>query len=328
MNEPPAKVESRHGPGPLRRSLRRLCGVGLVGLLIVACFRFFASWFPWELFTHFQMHLLLAATALTAMAAVLRSARLTALGVLCIAVPALAIIPWHIAGPGAESSGGETLRIIHANIWAQNRRHDRVVDVVRAVDADVVILQEVNYRWLEALDALGDGYPHSVAVPRRDAFGMLLLSRLPIEEHAVLELSDADLPAIRATVLFGESRIRVYAVHPMRPTSRQGRILRDAYLDGIAADSAEDDVPVIIAGDFNAAMWSPAFRDFVSRTGLHNARRGFGVLPSWPVYAPSILRIPIDHCLVSGEWQVVSCEIGPETGSDHLPLVTEMRLAP
>jgi hypothetical protein len=50
-----------------------------------------------------------------------------------------------------------------------------------------------------------------------------------------------------------------------------------------------------------------------------------GPLPSWPSLLPFAM-IPIDHCLVSGEFTVIDIKIGPDVGSDHLPLIVELGL--
>ena len=72
-------------------------------------------------------------------------------------------------------------------------------------------------------------------------------------------------------------------------------------------------------------MWSPYYSELVRESGLVDARKGFGVLPTWP--APlklSLMMIPIDHCLVSSELQVAQIKTGPDIESDHLPLIVDL----
>jgi endonuclease/exonuclease/phosphatase (EEP) superfamily protein YafD len=71
-------------------------------------------------------------------------------------------------------------------------------------------------------------------------------------------------------------------------------------------------------------MWSPWYRRLRAETRLTNARRGFGVMASWPAYLPPVMRLPIDHCLVSDELIVTDCRLGPAFGSDHLPLIVDI----
>ncbi|MFS8120585.1 MAG: endonuclease/exonuclease/phosphatase family protein [Microcoleus sp.] len=78
-------------------------------------------------------------------------------------------------------------------------------------------------------------------------------------------------------------------------------------------------------GDFTTTMWSPFYKNMVKTGKLHNARSGFGILPTWPTFMPPGY-IPIDHFLVSKEIGVLNIHTGPKVGSDHLPLITDLVL--
>ena len=82
-------------------------------------------------------------------------------------------------------------------------------------------------------------------------------------------------------------------------------------------------------------MWSPSYKDFVKKTGLRNARQGFGILPTWPTEAKFspikpplswLILIPIDHFLISPEIKVLDIRTGANVGSDHLPLIADLVL--
>lgn len=88
-----------------------------------------------------------------------------------------------------------------------------------------------------------------------------------------------------------------------------------------------------MVGDLNITMWSPYYKRFARQTGLRNARQGFGILPSWPTketysqISPALsllLAIPIDHCLISPEIKVLNIRTGPNVGSDHRPVITDL----
>jgi endonuclease/exonuclease/phosphatase (EEP) superfamily protein YafD len=66
------------------------------------------------------------------------------------------------------------------------------------------------------------------------------------------------------------------------------------------------------------------FRDFLATTGLKDSRVGFGWQPTWPTGSMS-LRIPIDHVLVEPDLVVLERQVGPDIGSDHLPVRVRLK---
>ena len=72
-------------------------------------------------------------------------------------------------------------------------------------------------------------------------------------------------------------------------------------------------------------MWAYHYQRLIAATGLENARAGFGVKPTWPLFMPFAM-IPIDHCLVSDGVTVTAFDTGPAIGSDHLPVLVSLAL--
>ena len=82
-----------------------------------------------------------------------------------------------------------------------------------------------------------------------------------------------------------------------------------------------------VLGDLNITSCSPWFAELKDAGSLIDTRDGFGLQPSWPVQSPLIV-IPIDHVLVSRDFQILSRRIGEDIGSDHWPVVVDLHLAP
>jgi endonuclease/exonuclease/phosphatase (EEP) superfamily protein YafD len=115
--------------------------------------------------------------------------------------------------------------------------------------------------------------------------------------------------------------IGLVALHPPAPDSPAARIVRDRYLRDLGGEIAQLRGPVIAAGDFNATPWSYPFQDFAAATRLHAG----AIHPSWPSLFGAF-GIPIDHVLASENVGIERSWVGPDLGSDHLPIMVQLRL--
>ena len=94
----------------------------------------------------------------------------------------------------------------------------------------------------------------------------------------------------------------------------------------VARMVAQDATPAIVAGDFNAVAWSHTTHRFQRIGNLLDPRVGRGVYPTFPAL-PWLLRWPIDHVFHTTEFRLAGLEIGPDFGSDHLPVIATLCLA-
>ena len=83
--------------------------------------------------------------------------------------------------------------------------------------------------------------------------------------------------------------------------------------------------PKILLGDLNITPWSYFFGRLLRTANLRDPSVGIGFKTTWPV-GQILLRIPIDHCLVSPEIAVEDRRVGTDVGSDHFPLVVDFAL--
>lgn len=225
----------------------------------------------------------------------------------------------HLPKPGQVS-----LRVVLLNVQTANERYDLVRRFLLESRPDVIALLEVDERWLKELAALRPGFPHQSAVPRDDNFGLALLSRWPLRDARALFLGEAEVPSIVAQVAVDRRLVTVLATHPLPPGSPQNARLRDEQLTDVAEFLAGQSGPVVLLGDLNATPWSSPFQRLVRESGLRDSSRGLGLHPTWPSHLWP-LRVPIDHCLVSRDMDVTAKTVGPAVGSDHLPLVVDLR---
>jgi endonuclease/exonuclease/phosphatase (EEP) superfamily protein YafD len=230
--------------------------------------------------------------------------------------------PFYVADEAARPSR-HNLRILSYNVHSLNRHHADVLKFVREQSPDVAVFLEVSDVWADALAALADDWPHSLTRARSGNFGVALYSRMQLEGARIEYLSDR-CPAVVAQVDVAGDRVTIFGVHPYPPMGRGATELRNRQLAKLTELVVSVSGETIVVGDLNTTSWSPAFTDFAGRTGLCDSRAGLGVQPSWPSAWPRLMRIPIDHCLVSPGIRVAQRRLGPDVGSDHLPLIADL----
>ena len=270
-----------------------------------------------DLTSHFRWYWLLAAGVWFAVAARRQSRPALACLALAAAANVAVMLPSWLP-PTDASVSGDPLEIVALNVFIGNREHDRVLAYLRERDADVVVLVEVDASWARAIETLAPLYPHRVVEPRDDKFGIAVLAKLPLENPRVERVA-AGPPVILATLPRGARGCLLVAAHPQAPINAAWSARRDAQLAALGDIAAAEPRPVIVAGDLNATPWSHGFRQLVRPRGLRDSALGRGLQPTWNArsWAP---RIPIDHVVVSPEVQVSARTIGPDVGSDHLPV--------
>jgi endonuclease/exonuclease/phosphatase (EEP) superfamily protein YafD len=276
-----------------------------------------------QLFTHFRLQYLLAAVALLVALAALRETRYAAALLLVAIVNAYVLLPWYVGERPATS--GVEMRVLLANIHARNEDHEKLLTLVDNEQPDVLVLLEVTRGWAASLRRLHPDYPHRVIEPRDGSFGVALFSKLPITAAATVDSAPLGLPTIVATLEVGKETLQVLATHPMIPVGKDNYEARNRQLDDIARLLQQMSGPRVLVGDLNTSMWDTNYDSLENRTWLRNARRGFGVLPTWPTFMPFAM-IPIDHVLVSEDIGVRDARTGPRIGSDHLPLAVTITL--
>lgn len=229
------------------------------------------------------------------------------------------------------------LKILYANVLTSNPDPARLLALIAAEKPDLVALLEINTRWLSVLSpALATEYPFSSLHPREDNFGLALFSRLQPQGGRVEFFADVETPSYDFTLPASSGPIRILLTHPLPPGDAEGTALRDqhladlvrwaAFVDTLRTPSATP-VPALILGDFNATPWCPPLRRLLAASRLRPAARGHvTVAPTWPVAIP-FLRIPLDHALLNDALVCTSYRIGPDIGSDHFPLLLEVRPA-
>lgn len=226
---------------------------------------------------------------------------------------------------------GDRLRILTANVLTPNPHCERLLQLVRACEPDILVTLETDLRWQEALDQLqDDGYHHTLKCPLDNLYGMHVYSRYPLEEAEIEFLVEPDKPSMHALVVMPSGgRVRAHFLHPAPPSPTENPYAteRDAELLVVARSVKDSDLPVVITGDLNDVAWSTTTRAFRRISGLLDPRVGRGMYNTFHA-GHWWMRWPLDHLFHSDHFTLVALKRLPGFGSDHFPLFSELKLEP
>jgi endonuclease/exonuclease/phosphatase (EEP) superfamily protein YafD len=277
-----------------------------------------------ELITHFRLQAAISGSLILLSCALFRMRFGAVVTAVSIAFHVYPMLPVLLPSDSASLANASQLRVMQLNVHTSNRNHQAVIKTILDENPDIVGLIEVNQRWLSALAPLHHRYPYRIEDPREDNFGIALFSRLPIENLRLRPLDGETVQMISGEFFLGQVPVTVAVAHllpPMGPrysARRNRQFLRMAELL-----RQPDDREIILLGDLNSSPWSPFFRGLELSAGINNGAQGFGLQLTWPVSMP-LLRIPIDHCLLSSGLRATGFKVGPPVGSDHLPILVEI----
>ncbi|HWQ31344.1 MAG TPA: endonuclease/exonuclease/phosphatase family protein [Blastocatellia bacterium] len=277
-----------------------------------------------ELTSHFRVQYLFIAIACAVSFFLFRARRWLIVSAFVVLLNAAVVAPWYLPTQAADPQS-RSLRVLLANVLYSNRNYDAVLNLVRQEDPDVIVLQEAIPRWQRAMKPLTVSHPFTRITPDGTDNFIACYSRFPIEDAAVSASAVHATFGLVAKLKVHGREVSFISIHPPVPVTALEFPERNAQLAATAIVARELHAPKILIGDLNNTLWSPYFSNFVRESGLKVARRGFGVLPTWPTFLPPLM-IPIDHCLVSDDIQVVDCRTGSKIGSDHLPLIVDLAL--
>ncbi len=244
--------------------------------------------------------------------------------------PYTRLYPKEMAPSQAENDA-ERISILIFNVLAENREVEALRTLIRDSDPDVILLSETTQWWLDQLEGLDADYPYTLFQPQENNYGLLLYSRLELEEPEVRFLVEAEIPSMRTRVrLRSGTVVTLYGVHPRPPGihrpeeeegTREDAKMRNAELLSVAKEVKRlGEVPVIVAGDFNDVAWSRSTRLFQRMGGLRDPRVGRGFINTFDTRS-RLMRFPLDHVFATRHFLLVELRRLPDIGSDHFPVL-------
>lgn len=220
--------------------------------------------------------------------------------------------------------------LVHCNVLMTNRDSERCLKEITRHQPDVILAVEADKWWQNALKPLEQDYSYLAHLPLENTYGMLLYSKLKLENTDFKFLVENDVPSLNPIITLPSGvKINGYFIHPKPPvpTEAPTSIPRDAELIMVATSAKKSKLPVIAAGDLNDVGWSRTSALFQKISGLLDPRIGTGLFPTFNA-DNWFFRWPLDHIFHSKEFRVVNIERLNYIGSDHFSIYIKLSYEP
>jgi len=261
----------------------------------------------------------------------------------------LELMGFRLAWPTPPTPGALHLRVVSCNIHAGALGVKRIMSPLRAMNPDIIVLQEVDGTYYAELQRLVPGYVV------RESGQFWLASRFPVEQ--VTEPPPQLIGSVQQAIPFVRYRIRtpagpitLFNFHPVSPRDgletvrgdgirhpllrgdlfntrartvvAENTSLRLAQLQSFVESARESPDPVIIAGDTNLPDLSWAFAHWLGAysDGFSAAGSGFGY--SFP--APRHPWMRLDRIMADQRFRFRSFQIINKYISDHFAVTAEL----
>jgi endonuclease/exonuclease/phosphatase family metal-dependent hydrolase len=259
--------------------------------------------------------------------AVLRTRVPLALAALASVALVAVTVPRAIGGGGApEPADGEPLTVMTANLRFGEADAERVVDLVREGEIDVLSVQELTGDAVHRLRAAGLErlLEHRVTPAEEGGGGGGIYATEPLLPSGDLGRGTGGFRMPSARLEVNGRPLAVVSVHPVPPTVTNGVQRWRAALDALPATGGDEELGLLL-GDFNATLDHRELRQVLARGYVDAADvTGDGLTTTW-----SNGRWPpltIDHLLVDERVHVEGTEVHELPGSDHDAVIADLVL--
>jgi len=236
----------------------------------------------------------------------------------------------------APTRGQATLTVMTYNVNYGLAGDDATLRAISEEQADLVLLQETTPSWEAVLRGeLGERYPHVAFRHCCGAGGMAVLSRFPFRERDYLEPPEGGwFPAWTLDVEAPFGLLQVMNVHLRPQIGDSGPNLGGIMSGAITTPPIrrreiseyfahlDDDVPTLIAGDFNESESGRALT-YLAEQGFRSTLPEFSDADTWRWNTSVVGTVSrrFDHIVYGRGLDPLSARVVAAGNSDHLPVV-------
>jgi len=282
-------------------------------------------WWFFELFTHYPLYYAIFAAILLVLALLFRHFKLALIVSVLLSLSLGTLAPYLNRTPSflntATSFQEADLTVLSNNFYFLNDNFKEIQDLLIEENPEIFVIQEAGVQWKEALPLFQENYPYLSMTWKTGVQGMVIGSKI---QGSFQEISLGSYFGLE--FMPQDQSFRLLVVHPPAPLNLAWAKERNAQFEDLSTYARQSLLPTLVIGDFNSTPWSPFFQKLLKKSGLTDARIGFGLVPSWHANNP-LFRLPIDHVLIKGGFQAVNFYTTRALSSDHWPIVVKLKFS-
>ncbi len=203
------------------------------GILVVSVLGFAGRlWWGFDLFSHFRVQYLQLCLIPFVIALWMRRNKRAVALVLLVCFNYIFVLPLYFGKPIPTTD--QPIRAMLMNINANNSNAERVLKSIALATPDLLLLEEVTPQWAEKLSTLKTQYKYRISQPQEGCFGIMLLSKYPLEHGQVVEIGSGGVPSIVAEAYLPQGVVTVIGTHPPPPLGAERSKLRNDQLAALS----------------------------------------------------------------------------------------------
>ncbi|WP_414833668.1 endonuclease/exonuclease/phosphatase family protein [Afifella sp. YEN Y35] len=320
--------------------LRFLVWVGLVGVMLASLISFGGYWWPsLDSINHFRPFLFAGFALVAALALFARLRLAFALGVFLVLAQGwfliAEILPEAHFGSIAAETAGVPLKVISFNMLDKRVDAAGLARMVERERPDVLVLIEAWPNTAHVLAELKPFLPYRLDCFSAHFCDVAILTRHPFTKTYVWdppagEPRENNVSLMSVTFEKDGIPVTVWGTHLDWPVPARGQTMQ---FEAMRKDLQDAGPNTILAGDFNSTPWSFALQRFGAAIPLHRITRA---MPTWPS-EKAVFRgrhsvrafgpfMPLDHIFIGKAIRKTDVRRGPYLGSDHYPVIADLKL--
>ncbi|GAB2530668.1 endonuclease/exonuclease/phosphatase family protein [Rufibacter soli] len=215
-----------------------------------------------------------------------------------------------------------------SNVRMSNKKYHKFLEVVRETDPDMLLINEPDHGWADAISELDKRYPYCIKQPLENTYGMMFYSKFKLVNTEVRFLVEEGIPSFYMQIVLPTGKMfDLFTVHPQPPHLNKDTDTREAELLMVAKMAKESPLPSIVAGDLNDVAWSYTTNLFRKISGLLDPRIGRGFFNTYNAHIP-FFRYSLDHVFYDPAFRLIRIKTLRFFGSDHFPIFIRLNYEP